>query len=541
MAIYRQTIDGETVVEAPQGDGELEQVPIGHNDERSAEDIAQQALDEYAAHLDRRHEERSSDDSLHTALAEMQGYQLKKLYGACKHFAAEGHRQSTDKKHDFILPVIKNGINNEWKRRKTLERENPEKAMQEAAERNEISERTGKPKKAPRGKPFGKGSDSRRLQEQGESGEQGEGDGEGEGENGEGEGKQGENDGKQGEMPPKETTMPPDVPLENPMDEHIRKIARAEDAKLAKGIDTNFAALARKIGSVEKIARLAKTDGKTEQKTIILKDWDKKIIEIDEITHEAMEKVLRAIAAGFKNIFLVGPAGSGKTTIAKQAANALAKILERDMPFAMQQGSVGVTESAFFGRFLPQGESGSFNYIETDFVRLYEQGGVFLGDEMDGLDANVFISLNAPLENGYMFLPNRIGRTMATRNEHFYFIGAANTYGRGADRMYMRNQLDAASLERFLGATFEVSYDRKMERALCDNKELLQECWRIRDIVISLNMRRTWGTRAILRAAQWMAAGLSMKAAIRTVLGDGWSQDDLSKIGYSGAKPVGSL
>lgn len=530
MAIYRQTIEGGAVMQA-EISSELEHGQGGRvEDSRTDLQKAHEALNEYGAHLDRRHTEGKSDNSLYTALQELQGWQLKRLYAACKTVIAEGKdrydTQGTKEPHGLMLHSIKGGVNDEWKRRKTLERDNPEQAKAEQEARNEVSERTGKPKKAPRGKPFGQGKDSRRQQEQGQGdGEQESGDGEGEGEGGS------EGDG----------SLPKDEPLENPMDEHIRKIARAEDAKLAKAIDKNFGAVGREIGKIKRDIASGKFGG-SGSKTIILRDWDKAIIEIDEVTHESLEKILKAFAAGFKNVFLVGPAGCGKTTLARQAAKALSKILDRDMPFGMVQGSVGVTESAFFGRFLPQGESGAFSYIETDFVNIYENGGVFLGDEMDALDANVFVSLNAPLDNGFMFLPNRIGKTRAVRNDHCYFIGAANTYGHGPNRQYVgRNQLDAASLDRFVGGTFEVTYDRGMEAKLCDDRELLAECWRIRDVVLQFNIRRVWGTRAILAAAKWRSAGLSLKAAIRTAIGDSWSPDDLSKIGYSGAKPQGAM
>ena len=522
MSIYKANLDekskthyaGETGDHDPSGQSSG---PEEEQDTRSELEKARDNYTEYALDCSANHG--SNDEK---ALRNLQGWELKKLYADCKTLIANGEEHpKIGEVGTFSVAATKDSINGEWKRRKTLERDNPEQAKAEAEARNEISERTGKPKKAPRGKPFGKGKDGRRSQEQGESGEGGSEDGEG-------------MDGEMGEG-----SMPPDEPLENPMDEHIRKIARAEDAKLAKAIDANFNAVGKELA---KLNRKIDAGGSGKSKTIILKDWDKAVIEIDGVSHEALAKVLQAFNAGFKNVFIAGPAGSGKTTLARQVAEALSKVLDRDMPFAWQQCSVGVTESVFFGRLLPQGDAGQFTYVTTDFVEVYEGGGVFLLDEMDAMDSNVMVAMNSPLENGRMRLPNRTGNTLAVRHEHCYVIAAANTWGHGADRMYVgRNQLDAATLRRFAGAKFSIDYDRSLEASLCDDQELLKEIWRVRDKVREFNIRRVWGTGELIAAAKWRAMGMTVKAAIRTVLGDDWSVDDLSKVGYSGSKPAGAL
>src|SRR5208337_1523898 len=109
--------------------------------------------------------------------------------------------------------------------------------------------------------------------------------------------------------------------------------------------------------------------------------------------------------------------------------------------------TAGVTETHLFGRVLPQAD-GSWQFCPSRFVEIYEQGGVFLLDEMDAADANVMVAINAALANGVMANPH--GK-VHVRHPKCIIIAAANTWGRGGDHLYVgRNQLDAATMDRFV-------------------------------------------------------------------------------------------
>lgn len=480
-------------------------------------------------------------------LHEMQGWELKRLGEACKTLIAEG-------KYVHTATDTLSSVRTEWTRRKALERDNPAEAQREAANRDEISDRTGKPKKLPRGKPFKKGSDERRnagANGEGEGSDDAEGDSEDESDSqsdGDGESdseaesdqqsasqKQGKG-GQQG-MPqlPSESTEENDGMMESIM----RRIAREEDYKVVSAVDANFTALAKELARVAKLAASGGSGGKT---IIVDKSTDRTAV-IEGHPHEALEKCVKAVRAGFRNILLVGPAGSGKSTLGRQLAKVLADLMGHPDDFDLTPCSVGMTESVFFGRLLPVGDNGAFSYIEPDFVRIYENGGVFVIDEIDAADANVMVSLNGALENNYMNLPARMGRTRAIRSPMAVMVACANTWGHGADRMYVgRNQLDAATLRRFSGARFSMDYDRALEKKLVSDTELLTAVWEIRDKVRAHNVRRVWGTGELIAAAKWRAAGMSVAAAVRTAMGDDWSPDDLAKIGQSATtKPKGAL
>lgn len=498
MAIYKTELGEKVPMTMQRQDGERDtsQDPTVEG-ELDAESIA---LAEYQDHTTAATATNEAE-----ALKERQGWELKKLGDACK--VLHGKTVS-----GYQVDQTKNAIGREWGRRKQLERDNPEQALREAAERDEISERTGKPKKAPRGKPFQPGKDKRRLQD----GAEGESEAGGEpGESGEGEGKPGE-----GVMPP-ETE-----PSGNPIEDLIRKIAREEDAKLAKAIDANFTAVVREIQAVKKIA-VANRGGTGGGKVVQVTLESGEVREIGGLTHSLLPKILKKVSL-FPNAMLVGPAGCGKTHIAAQVADALGYSKDE---FAAVSCSIGMSESALTGRLLPTGAGGQFEYAIAEFVRLYENGGLFLLDEMDACDPNVLITINGAIANGRLPLPSRIHAPMAYRHARFKLVAAANTYGHGATRMYVgRNQLDATTTDRFIGAVVDMDYDRDLEAAMCDNKEWLRAFWTVRDKVAATQMRRIWSTRALIAGAVMLADGDSIRQVLQE-LTVGWTPDEKSKAG----------
>ncbi len=180
---------------------------------------------------------------------------------------------------------------------------------------------------------------------------------------------------------------------------------------------------------------------------------------IQDLTFRAVPFLDRMLThAGLKlNTLLVGPAGCGKTTAAKQLAEAM----------GLQFGSVcltaGASETWLFGRQTPNG------FVEGPFSKLYREGGVFLADEMDAADANLMLSINTALANGIMFNP--MSGDIIEKHKDFVFVGAANTFGKGANHVYTgRNRLDGATLDRFV--VVEVDYDHRIEQDLCPDAKI---------------------------------------------------------------------
>ena len=55
------------------------------------------------------------------------------------------------------------------------------------------------------------------------------------------------------------------------------------------------------------------------------------------------------------------------------------------LPFGFVSCTAGMSEGQITGRLLPTGKGGQFEYVQSEFVHCYENGGIFLLDEMDAL------------------------------------------------------------------------------------------------------------------------------------------------------------
>jgi MoxR-like ATPase len=239
-------------------------------------------------------------------------------------------------------------------------------------------------------------------------------------------------------------------------------------------------------------------------------------------THPMFKKVLALVAAGI-NVLLVGPAGCGKTHLAHQIAEALGR------DYGTLHCTSGASESQLAGWLLPIKEGGAFEYVASQFVKLYEKGNsVFLLDEIDAADPNMLLFINGALANGHLHVPQRHENPTIARGENAAIIAAANTYGTGADMVYAgRNQLDGATLDRFY--VVKMDYDRDFEKQLAP-RHITDWAWRIRDRAAELKLRRVISTRTIQKAATACAAGLDWDEVKADMLA-GWTKDEMAKVG----------
>lgn len=258
---------------------------------------------------------------------------------------------------------------------------------------------------------------------------------------------------------------------------------------------------------------------------------DQPFAKVEDTAHKAVAVILRKIAAGFRNFFLVGPAGTGKTTIASTLASALNE--GKGVAWGELSLSGGIGESRLLGRSTPDLTGGPERYESAPFVEIYEHGGVFLIDECDRGDANTLTCLNSATANGHMAIPRR-DKPIATRHPDTIILCSGNTYGTGGDRQYVgANQLDAAFLDRFVGATIDVDYDRDLEARLVGDAHICARVWSIREKVAALKLRRIVGTRFLIAVTRLVkAADYTLDAAILDCTA-GWTTDERTKVGVA--------
>ncbi|TFH48660.1 MAG: AAA family ATPase [Lysobacterales bacterium] len=259
-------------------------------------------------------------------------------------------------------------------------------------------------------------------------------------------------------------------------------------------------------------------------------------------THPMFEKALRLAGAGV-NVLLVGPAGCGKSYMAKQIADALSRA------YGTLHCSAGVSESQVTGWLLPVGEGGKFSFVPSQFAALYLAGdAVFLIDEIDAADPNMLTVLNGALANGALHIPQCAEKPEWKRGENVALMAAANTYGTGADASYVgRNQLDAATLDRFY--VVQMDYDSALEADIGgieykpgaawsaapdataqELRELAAWVLELRERVATSKIRRIISTRTIQKAIAARIAGIPA-AEVKADAMAGWTRDELSKVG----------
>lgn len=248
---------------------------------------------------------------------------------------------------------------------------------------------------------------------------------------------------------------------------------------------------------------------------------DRPTVTLDGVQHESFTDIMMSVAAR-ENTFLVGPAGTGKTTIVSQVAKALG------LPFHAENLTAATTEYTLKGY-----RDGGSNYVATPLRTLFENGGVYLLDEIDNANPNTLGVLNAALSNGFMAFPDG----MVAKHPDFIAVAAGNTYGNGADAQYVgRNPIDAATLDRF--AFFTVGIDNSVEEAMLAAYPLDGDTARVwltavrqaRANVEKYGLRHIVSPRATGGGAALLCQGMPMTKVFAARILKGAKADQASKI-----------
>jgi hypothetical protein len=234
---------------------------------------------------------------------------------------------------------------------------------------------------------------------------------------------------------------------------------------------------------------------------------------VDGIVHKTLPLLIRVLTLRI-HALLVGPAGSGKTTAAKQAAQALA------LKYFEQSCSPMMTEWDLVGY-----NNATGNYVRSAFREAYEFGGLFMLDEFDASNPGVAVKINSAIANGHCQFPDQ----MVARHPDFVLVAGANTFGTGADRVYVgRQQLDGATLDRF--AVIDWDYDEAAEVQWAGNIEWTRYVQRIRKIIFDHKLRLIVSPRASIMGAKMLANGFDREFTEKALIWKGMDADSKSLI-----------
>ena len=213
---------------------------------------------------------------------------------------------------------------------------------------------------------------------------------------------------------------------------------------------------------------------------------DGKINHVDGVLNPVFEDVVALIAAK-KNVYLYGPAGSGKNVLCGQVAEALG------LKFYYQNTLLTKFDLSGF-------KNAVGDFEKTEFFEAFTSGGLFMLDEVDNSSAEALVALNAALANGYYSFPG-IGRVDC--HPDFRCIAAGNTIGTGADAAYCgRYKLDASSRDRF--QFIEVDYCPEIEESICKgHDDILQFIRDLRKAVQKVGAEIILGYRCMSSLVQF--------------------------------------
>jgi MoxR-like ATPase len=214
---------------------------------------------------------------------------------------------------------------------------------------------------------------------------------------------------------------------------------------------------------------------------------EKETGEIRHILHQTIHDLIEMR----ENIWMVGPAGSGKSKVAEIVAE------ELEMPYYAPPIGRETTNAQLFGYFNAAG-----NYVRTPIRECVENGGVLHLEEIDFASPAVGTALNALLANEKIGFPD----LTIQRHKDCIILASANTFGTGANATYIGSMgLNAATLDRFIFVDFP--YDERMEKRIAPNKDFCLHVQSIRRKVNKLGLKHVVSPRATIKGGKMINSG----------------------------------
>lgn len=233
--------------------------------------------------------------------------------------------------------------------------------------------------------------------------------------------------------------------------------------------------------------------------------------------------VVALVAAGkHANLYLAGPAGSGKSTAAEQLAAVLSEIWQEDVVFRFN-GAID-SEYKLSGFVNAMGQ-----IVSAPFREAYPVPSVYLFDELDRSLPSATLAFNGAMANGHCDFPGLAEPVQ--RHPHNVALAACNTWGHGADAQYVgAMKQDGSFLDRFLKLPW--NYDEALERAIAGNGAWVDRIQGLRAKARERGLRVIISPRASIMGAALISQGIPESEALALTVTDGIpSQADREALG----------
>ena len=236
------------------------------------------------------------------------------------------------------------------------------------------------------------------------------------------------------------------------------------------------------------------------------------------IQHQLFPRLLQMCQARLANghhlnIWVTGPAGTGKTTAAENVAKALSYRFvcygAQDNPYSL----LGFRDA-------------TGGHTPTDFEIAWRDGNaVVILDECDAWTPAALMPFNAALANGHCMFPDG----MVPKHPTCILIACANTWGLGGTSDYVgRMKLDAASLDRFVKLNWTL--DEGLELATAGNADWTRRVQFLRAKAKSKGLKVLITPRASYYGAALLATGMDIADVEQHAIGASMSADQWGAI-----------
>ena len=230
--------------------------------------------------------------------------------------------------------------------------------------------------------------------------------------------------------------------------------------------------------------------------------------EVPGVAHKDLQKVVNALSVGV-NVYLYGPAGTGKTNLAIAAAEAMGR----------EYSIVGRLESAWDYIGAPTLRK---DFAPGPVLDAMINGRVLILDEMDSFQHEAIIAMNSIIANGVITCAGGTYRAA----DGFVVVGVGNTTGRGATSEYNREHVDASVLDRFR-VNFLIDNDENIEKTLSRGQvDIVEFVHALRTAAVGAGIELILSPRCIDSAAKLIDCFLPVDI-VRNVFCGGLHIDDI--------------
>lgn len=222
--------------------------------------------------------------------------------------------------------------------------------------------------------------------------------------------------------------------------------------------------------------------------------------------HPKLESVVKSLVLS-KKAMLVGPTGTGKTHMIGQIAERM------DIPFYKYSCSRDSSVHDLLGYKQPTSET----YLETSFLKCYENGGIFLVDEYDAMSGDMALFFNGVADSSkFLSVPHRDEKPQAIKHKDFHIVMCGNTWGNGSVEYSGRDFQDKALMDRFRFCRHYIDYHVDLEASMLNQPPAL-----IKLLRKSLESVGSYiSTRNIEDMGIAIGAGMTMKEAVYMLIHD---------------------